>query len=211
VDDVTESDVDARQRLQAELMNTESLLWCGRPLRRIIFHPSDWYLVPFSLLWGGFAIFWECGVLGIGFLGHRQVHGELNFFVLWGIPFVLAGQYLIWGRFIYDYWRKGRVFYGVTDRRVLILIEGSTRKVIDSSLRALVSVDLTLRKDGAGTVSFLGHPAFSLATFPLRRTNIGLNLASLVFFDIPNARYAYEVIRDNREHEVQPSSRGILR
>jgi len=36
-------------------------------------------------------------------------------------------------------------------------------------------------------------------------------LASLVFFDIPNARYVYEVVRANKEHEVQPSSRGMLR
>jgi hypothetical protein len=41
--------------------------------------------------------------------------------VLWGVPFVVIGQYMIWGRFLYDAWLKPRTYYGITNRRVLIL------------------------------------------------------------------------------------------
>ncbi len=58
----------------------------GRPNPRVIFHPSDWYMIPFSLMWGGFAIFWEAGVCGLGLWGQK---GSWNFGMVWGIPFVV--------------------------------------------------------------------------------------------------------------------------
>ena len=39
--------------IQEELLTGETVLWTGQPLRQVIFHPSDWYAIPFSLLWGG--------------------------------------------------------------------------------------------------------------------------------------------------------------
>ena len=90
---------DEQQHLQNELNGDESLLWAGKPNTSVIFHPSDWYMIPFSLLWGGFAIFWEGGVTGIFGLGNGNP--SPSFFMLWGIPFVIIGQYLIWGRFFY--------------------------------------------------------------------------------------------------------------
>jgi hypothetical protein len=63
-----------------------------------IFHSDDLVLIPFTLLWGGFAIFWEASVLGYTTFGSKpsSTHSAPSFFVLWGIPFVLVGQYMIW-------------------------------------------------------------------------------------------------------------------
>lgn len=110
----------ASLKLQPEVLSGESIYWAAMPNPRKIFHSDDWTLIPFSLLWGGFAIFWEATVLGyVNFSSKSSTYSAPSFFVLWGIPFVLYGQYMIWGRFIVDGWLKRRTFYAVTNRRVL--------------------------------------------------------------------------------------------
>ena len=55
---------ESMQAVQPDLISGESILWAGQPNTRVIFHKEDALLIPFSLLWGGFAIFWEVGVSG---------------------------------------------------------------------------------------------------------------------------------------------------
>jgi hypothetical protein len=99
---------DSVAAIQPELLSGESTLWTGQPKRRIVFHKEDVFLIPFSLLWGGFAIFWEAGVSE--FWGNKAHSGPWTFAMIWGVPFVLIGQYLIGGRFFYSAWKKTRTF-----------------------------------------------------------------------------------------------------
>lgn len=97
-------------RLLAQLRG-EPLLWSGRPDPNVLFARNDLYLVPFTLLWGGFAIFWNVMV----WRGHAPV-----FFRFWGIPFLLIGIYLIAGRFFVKRNRKRGLEYALTRSRALI-------------------------------------------------------------------------------------------
>jgi hypothetical protein len=44
------------EAIQPELTSGESILWAAQPNTSGIFHREDLYLIPFSLLWGGFAL-----------------------------------------------------------------------------------------------------------------------------------------------------------
>src|SRR4051812_14861337 len=72
-------------RFTPDLLRDERILWTGQPDPSRIFAPSDLFMVPFSLLWGGFALFWEAGVLGLAGFGSGRP--APTFFALWGIPF----------------------------------------------------------------------------------------------------------------------------
>jgi hypothetical protein len=84
---------DAGQQLQLQryLQPDEKILWTGRPDPSRLIGRSDAFLIPFSLMWGGGAIVWEGGV---------ALTGAPLLFLLWGAPFVVVGQYFIWGRFL---------------------------------------------------------------------------------------------------------------
>lgn len=76
--------------LSRELLSDERVEWTGQPVTSIVFHREDWIVIPFSLLWGGFAIFWLLGAMGFWSQGPGSTFGWFG--VIWGVPFVLVGQ-----------------------------------------------------------------------------------------------------------------------
>jgi hypothetical protein len=84
----------------------ERLLWSGRPAQGLVFRLADAMMIPFSLMWGGFAFFWEYSVISRG--------NAPLFFMAWGVPFVAIGIYIICGRFFVDAKQRANTAYGVT-------------------------------------------------------------------------------------------------
>jgi hypothetical protein len=188
-------DPRAAQKIQPELLSDETLHWAGMPNPRVIFHSDDWTAIPFSLLWGGFAIFWEGGVLG--YWGNSKEGIVSPFMVLWGIPFVLCGQYMIWGRFLHDAWLKRRTYYAVTNRRVVALQEGSNRKLSTVPLEAIPSIE---SEEGENGTLWFG-PKYPLVGSRGSRKR-GMSRFSVedvtVFADIAEARNVRQLVWDLR-------------
>lgn len=142
----------------SELLPGETIEWSGRPNPAVILHREDWLLIPFSLLWGGFAIFWLLGASGMWDVWTNRPTQTFQYFgVIWGTPFVLMGQYLIWGRFVYRRWKKQRTYYALTNRRALI-VDSEVRGRASSSayFENLPMIDKFVRLDGIGSISFGG-------------------------------------------------------
>ncbi len=123
----------------------ERLLWSAQPRQGIFLRSTDAYLIPFSLLWGGFAFFWEATVL--------NSNGPV-FFRLWGVPFVLVGIYLIVGRFFADAKLRSRTYYGLTTERIVIVSGFFSRTTKSLQLRTLSDVSLAESNGGLGTITF---------------------------------------------------------
>jgi hypothetical protein len=135
---------DAQAAVQSELRGGEKLLWAGQPLQGIRFRRADALLIPFTLLWAGFAVYWEWSVL------QQDAPG---FFALWGIPFVLVGIYIVIGRFFVDAWQRARTYYAVTTERALLVSGLRTREVRSFPLRMLNDVSLREAADGSGVIT----------------------------------------------------------
>jgi len=136
---------DVMSPIGRELSPGERVLWSAQPRQGITLRGADALMIPFSLMWGGFAFFWEWSVL------HSNAPA---FFALWGIPFVAMGIYLIFGRFFVDAWQRSRTHYAVTNERILIAdgLRGVT--VTSVSLRTLADMTLSENSDGEGSIYF---------------------------------------------------------
>lgn len=148
----------AEQMISRELLPEERVEWTGRPNPSVIFHSEDWLVIPFSLMWGGFAIFWLLGASGIWSMWSNRSDATFQWFgVVWGTPFVLVGQYLIWGRFVYRRWEKHRTYYVLTPKRAMILKHGLRGRSCSSAyFDSLPMIDKSVRADGIGAISFGG-------------------------------------------------------
>ena len=141
---------------------------------------SDALLIPFSLLWGSFAIFWEVSVLKTPSPG---------FFAIFGAPFVLAGLYMIVGRFFSDSYIRSKTAYGVTNRRAILISGVFSRTVKSLPLHMLSDLSMTEKRDGSGTITFGPvHPA-------ARWTGGGGQNATPSFEMIVSAKDVYNRIR----------------
>jgi len=135
---------DAEKIVSSELSTGEALIWSGRPRTGIRFTGADAFLIPFSLVWCGFAVFWEKSVL---------TRGGPDFFPLFGLVFVVVGLYIVGGRFIADAIRRGKTFYGLTPRRAIIVSGVFNRQVNSIDLGSLAELSVSERSDRSGTIS----------------------------------------------------------
>jgi hypothetical protein len=108
---------DAFARLQPHLRPDERVLWSGGPDPKVWFTRLDLFYVPFSIIFCGFWV--VLGALAV----RNHEPGETAFLILG----VLAGLYVVLGRFIYKRYRKTRTAYGITSQRALIAVGASVR------------------------------------------------------------------------------------
>lgn len=179
------------RNFQSDLLRDEKVAWAGQPDPRVRFSGGDIFLVPFSILWGGFALFWEAAVLGL-----LDGQPALNPGALFGIPFAVIGQYFIWGRFIYKSYKNRRTFYALTNQRVLILATMRSRRLQTLFLNQLPTINKTVQHDGLGTLEFGLSPSWA-GTY----ANSGMELfagrsgpMAPAFYDIPDVEGVYQLV-----------------
>ena len=152
---------------------------------------SDVFMVPFSLLWGGFVLFWEALALMGGIW-------PMAFF---GLPFVVMGVHLLVGRFWIDARRRARTIYGVSNERIIIASGVFSRKVKSLNLRTLSDVSLTEKPDGSGTITF--GPVHAMTAALAGMSWPGMDASAVACLElIENAREVYEIIRNAQKEDA---------
>ena len=179
----------ARHVIELELEEGERLLWAGQPPQGVRFSLLDIALIPFSLVWGGFAITWE--VLAI-------VSGAPFFLALFGVPFVVVGLHLMVGRFFTDARERARTFYGVTDRRAIIVTNTPERRVQALDLEGQEGIGLRESSNGSGSIAF-GGPALTPAPGGGWKASRPGKVLLPSFEKIADARAVYQILKDARD------------
>ncbi|HEX8435658.1 hypothetical protein [Archangium sp.] len=139
----------ASQPFQPYLLSGERIMWSGQPKQGLTLGPRDALLIPFSLMWGGFVIFWNA-MMWFGPFGDQSGGGPGWLFRLWGLPFLVIGLYIMAGRFFHDARIRKKLFYAVTNQRVLVL-RGS--KITSLDIDRLPRLELSEQRGGTGSIA----------------------------------------------------------
>jgi hypothetical protein len=175
------------------LLTGERILWSGQPKQGIALSKRDTFLIPFSLMWGGFAIFWNAMVWLVPF--DSSSNGDPGwFFRLWGLPFLVIGLYFIAGRFFHDAHIRKNLSYAVTDQRVLVVRKS---KITSLDIHRLPRLELSEHRDGTGTLVFEASSNAYWAGMNGFSWWLPSLSSEVQFFRIGNPRKVYEIIRDN--------------
>lgn len=124
------------------ISDNEYILWEGAPEKGLTFTSRDLVMIPFSLFWLAFALFWEFSVI---------TSTSSLFMAIWGLPFVGVGIYLLFGRFIQSICLRNKTFYIITNKK-LIIRSGSKIKLYQAE--DIPPMDIHLHKNGNGTILF---------------------------------------------------------
>ena len=132
--------------LRSRLEVGEQILWEGRPIRLAYTFRGSPFMFVFTLLWLGFALFWEGSAL--------TYRNAPPFFAVWGAVFVLFALYAAVGRFWVAAREADRTWYAVTNKRVIIRTGAFRERTVELSLRALPMPQLDEGARGIGTITF---------------------------------------------------------
>jgi hypothetical protein len=175
-------DDTAFEVLKEHTNNGRDLIWTGRPVQGFRFGKQDLALVPFSLFWCVFVAVWETMaiVMDAGWL-----------FILWGIPFILIGVYMLIGRFVHDRWYRKYTFYGLTANTLLIK---RPRKLDQYSLDNLHQLEVVEGKNNRGTLTFRS----SMATNNSKQLPMVMAMGESVD-SVQNVDELYRIIRNYKK------------
>lgn len=179
--------------LKKHLNPNEHFFWTGMPQQGLILSKGDIYLIPFSILWAGFAFFWEYTVIA---------NGAPLLFVLFGLPFVFIGIYMLIGRFFYDAHRRKHTLYGITNTRIIIQTGSRKATVSSIQLKTLSEIRFTEKSDGSGSITF-GSGGFLSGFYqgtawPGASKNMATALEG-----VPDVKAVYKLINDLQNKENQ--------
>lgn len=146
---------DLRNMIGPELENDEELVWIGKPsLRRT--------MIP-ALTGFGIGVVWTAFIVNFIYMWHsgpNDVRGPGGLFGMQGLladlfflPFIFIGVAALFSP-LWFYVEAKRTVYGLTNKRVLIVRVGRSRKVQTFGPDDIGDVERIERPDGSGDLSF---------------------------------------------------------
>ncbi len=170
--------------INAEILPGEVVLWKGTPSSKQLLTAADIFLIPFSIVWCAFAIFWESAVI---------IDGPV-IFKFFGLPFVFVGLYISFGRFIHQKYILDRTYYALTDKRALFYRNG---KIASCDYTKENFIQLKTSKNGLGTISFgQNDNRFNSADWVFGNFKSGFS----EFVNITDAQTVHRIIIKQKTH-----------
>jgi len=140
------------EMIKETVQDESPIIWVGKPAFWPFILMGSWYMVPFSLVVGGFLIFLQLLVI--------KSHSLANTLTL--LPFTLIGVYIIVGRFVTGICHWGETLYIVTDSSIIIRAGTFTPKTLRWKFSEISDIRLTLKSHKLGHIDFSDKPVYTM-------------------------------------------------
>ena len=133
-------DLQAEKQLSRELESGEKLLWKGQP------SPSRYAQATlpvflFAIPWTIFACFWV-GMASWGVMNFKESPWLMKLFPLFGLLFIWKGLSMLTLP-LRKMREASRTYYGITNRRVIIIVDGKRRTITSFDKSSLGNISRT--------------------------------------------------------------------
>ena len=146
------------QSLRRALVTGEQLLWRAQPRARGLL--GGFWIWVFAIPWTLFSLGWEAAAF-LPWLAETKTPDAMRLsfgivFPLFGLPFILIGLWMLWTP-IRAMRQAKLTVYGLTNRRLLRLVEGRKREVSSVLLDQIGPLTRHEKADGSGHLSIQTH------------------------------------------------------
>lgn len=170
---------------ERELLDDERILWMGQPYPWSIFNRMDFFIIPFSLIFGGITF-----IMGFFFFRAGGI------FSIIGVIFMAIAFYFVIGRFFYKFLKKKRTYYAVTNKRILIKTHLFMNKLQSAYIDTIPSINKSTGFGRRGTLTFGNRPFYNSLY-----ANTGLDFLMgfygedvPTFYDIEDIETVYNIV-----------------
>jgi len=126
------------------LRGGEEIVWSGQPVSGKLPTRQTLPVAFFGLFFIGFSVFWM--IMAAGHAG--------GFFAAFGVPFVLIGAYLTFGRFLKTTRFQENTYYALTSERLMICSTENGETLNEMSLTKIPYIQINKNPDNTGTLIF---------------------------------------------------------
>ena len=137
--------LELKNLVRTYLAPDEEMYWCDRPVKKVAFSAGGLFWLLFGIVWIGFAVFWTA--MSASF-------GAPLFFSAFGGIFILIGVCVFFAVPLIMQFRRSQSVYAVTDRRILQVYVGSSKRIVEYKYSDIDSIYVKSSKDGTGSVYF---------------------------------------------------------
>lgn len=156
----------------------EVIQWSGKPKRNPKFLQLP--LTAFGLIFLSFSVFWTI-----------MASKMAGLMALFGIPFIIVGTFLVFGKKLRSKTVNPQIYYAVTDERILILNHGAQDHLVQVNINRLTNVVLTPSIDNTSSITFY------------TRNEMGFYNSRPYFYYIEKGDYVVNLINNLRNKQKQ--------
>lgn len=180
---------DLKLEINPYLDADEDVIWCDKPVKKIVFTSADIFTTLIGVVWLSFSVFWVFSA----YIATEASDSSFKIFPLFGIPFVLTGLYLLFFRHVVSLVKRKNIVYVLTNKRAIVVHTGKRQYVQEYRYENISNIQMKCDDNDIGSIFFL--------TGEIRYNNGRSYSSTSGIFGIKDTKKVYKILSQYMENK----------